>query len=68
MLLSFHSIVVKVWKNVGNAVTELCALFIILRFSTADLCSFVISSKPPHAMGLKLKAVITEPAQSETRV
>lgn len=25
-------------------------------------------SRQPHAVGLKLKAVITEPAQSETRV
>ena len=73
MLLSgiryqFHSMSLKLgkmsemqWQNYA-----LCLLFSGL--STADLCSFVVSSKPPHAMGLKLKAVIKEPAQSEISV
>ena len=71
MLLSgiryqFHSMSLKLGKMSEMQNYALCLLFSGL--STADLCSFVVSSKPPHAMGLKLKAVITEPAQSETRV
>lgn len=64
----FHSIVVKAWKNVENAVTELRSVYysqVFLQLTFVRLL-FVLSRQV--LIGLKLKAVITEPAQSETRV